>query len=1460
MTRPPHAAPPSTAQFFAVPPGPGSMPTVPPHRRRAATLFTAAVCCAWVLSASAPAAHAGPAVDSAVPTLRGDAGTGVAVPYDLPAVDAAGGGPVAVRLYASGDGGRTWAVAATVDPSAGGVRFLPELPGEYALALRTLDAAGRPHPPGPLSPELRVRIADGTPPLPSEPAAGLIRPAAGAGGDGGVVPLGEFLRAPEFAEDRRVRPTAGDDGPRDPFAPRVPTTRRDSIPALRSPGVPAGTGDTPRYDYEPAAERTAVRDGVGTHIPDVPVSVPPDAPPEARFDRGDAAFGAGRDGSSRDPVSPAGEPWAGQAGSPPRRELPPAPAGEPWAGVRPSERAFGDDLTDGRELSAADGRVLLGAARNAVKRGELAEAGDRFRRYLAAFPGDAGARAELAGVLIQGERFADAAAEYELLLAARPDDAAALLGYADLLVRMNRLETARGHLRSLLGRPEVGTAAAVRLARTFLIEDRPADAVRVYDTHLAVLAPADPQLRGELARLLVQMNRPAEARRMLVPLHEARPTDAAVLCDLVLCHARLMDRSGALGHIDALGRLPVADPGLWLGLAEELFRDGAYVEALPVYRQILASIPDHHRARVGAAHTHLKLWQLAAARSELEAVSHLRGDVRYEAAFTEYRVVSGEWAEGIADVRARLKDSPADPQARLDLGHLFNAGGQYVRAEAAYAAAANLRPTDAETVAARAKNLADAREFPRAIGLLDALLSRRPGDLRVRLLLADVLTEAKQFDRAAAVLAVPPDVPLSPRQRFAVRTRSGRLLVETGHPTDAARALGELAGADATGDPTVRYHLYRSLRALGQHERAKAALFGGCSPLSGDAHDLITTAALALGDCRCCLAGELLDRLLKFEPEHPAALNLRGETTLMCCPCEKAFGCSVADDQFRGRAGGGYGAGCGSGCGTGACGGGGCSSGGCSSGGCGADGFTGAGPCGCETGDHFKRLLAVDPENSRARRGLARAHAAHLEYKQSFRAYDLYLAGLPGDANTAREKARLVDNWRGYPAAAPIYDGLMRSLNPDGLITPGGLFGADIPGLELEYEALSDLSTVVATEKTAKYLRPHRPSAAIPVYEGLIAEEPWNQDAYFDLAQTWGAKNCTRDAEAVYRRLLKVNPCHREAKIALERHRLWRRPQATAGYSFQNLDGRDGLADLRTQTYTVAGVMPLGDEEELLTAGYSHVVFGAPRALPIDEDRLHGEIGFVSLARRLRPDVLAFGRINVEEHDFLSFSTRPTFNAGLKWTGPKDAQFRLFALGENVALNRESLRQDINRVGFQTDLFWLPTRRWQLDAFYRLTDYSDDNRGHEFGVHNGYVLVPGRKQLRARADIDALFFREFTVRGAGVGPFGDRGPGASGLVGARHPYFNPQDFVFGTLGLEYKRWLSCDTFKGANQLWYEVYGGARFDSRSDSYALFTAKLNWDVFNQFTVTAETGFIASEVYDEQVAALSGTWRFR
>jgi tetratricopeptide (TPR) repeat protein len=395
---------------------------------------------------------------------------------------------------------------------------------------------------------------------------------------------------------------------------------------------------------------------------------------------------------------------------------------------------------------------------------------------------------------------------------------------------------------------------------------------------------------------------------------------------------------------------------------------------------------------------------------------------------------------------------------------------------------------------------------------------------------------------------------------------------------------------------------------------------------------------------------------------------------------------------------------------------------------------------------------------------------------------------------------------------------------------------------ENEYESLAEVGAVVATEMQGKLFSGWRPLSAIQTFEGLSALEPRNEDAVFEMGQAYSQLNRTQCAIEQYERLLCINPCHREAKVALDRNYLEMGPQFHLFNRYRSESGRDGLASIDSYAAGALLQFPLGDEDEFLQLGYTRATYDPPGA-----PQLYGDIATGRVQWKPFWPMLVFGQLDYETYDY-GLEPRLNFDVGSRYRYLENAELRLHLQQENVVENRGSILDDVHRYGVEVGNHWQPLFPLEIDTFYRYWEYSDDNAAHEAGVRIGYKLTHGRHQFRWLTALDYMTYRDPAVF---------FGTGESEMVS--HPYFAPRNFLYLSGGLEYRRYLQCDTFKAANLHWFELYGGGGIDSEGSGYGVARGELVRDFSNRLSLSGYFRLTRSGVYDDTEAGSRLTFRF-
>ena len=1046
------------------------------------------------------------------------------------------------------------------------------------------------------------------------------------------------------------------------------------------------------------------------------------------------------------------------------------------------------------ETRATGNGLLLQSARNAVRLRRMNLAVTRFAEHLRRYPNDVDARLELAGALAASGRSDTASQHLEHLLEQFPDNLPLLRRYADMQVQLSNFPKAQVALRELMYHPEYRIDAAIDLARIFAWTNRLNDALRIYEDVLSDVALDSPNRMLKFAELLLDMRRPVEALDLLLPLHETNSTDLVVLKLIVIANARLGDSSSTFDYVSRLQSIEPENTEIRHDLADILFQSGFFRESLLVDQQVLAFEPTNLDSLVRSALANLRLYEVVAAKSKLEAVEQSKRVPKYFRAVAEYHSAVGNHADAIAICQRVLGDLPGDSETRMTLGHAYHRAGQLRRSNhefgrivsaASQLGAAADRKLQLAAQLAQARVLAEARRFDEALAVLDGASARSSVGPATLDAYVDVLSKARRYSMAAELVrSALSEASGMVGQEVRLRAMLGLILARRG---DYASAIHEFSVAQSgTSEPIaeVVYGTYQAHRMLGHAAEAQRALDRHLSALVSNVYLRVRVAELATQDCDCCLARRMLQPLERICAVNPLISNRLGEACLQCASCEGV----------------------------------------------------------CDCAGYFHNALVHSPSNVQAMLGLARLSTRRGLYHQADLHYQQAVRHMPEDTNVLREVARMYRQWKGPDAAVPLYNQALEVASGEHIIESAMNAPHRVAELELEYAELADVAAVVSTEMQGKQLAGWKPMSAIQTFEGAASLEPRNEDSVFEIAQAFSHLNRTHCAIEQYERLLCINPCHREAAIAVERNYLEMQPQLHLIGVHRDQAGRDDLASIRYFTSGALLQFPLGEEDEFLNVGYRRAWYDVPQ-----ESELTGDIAMARLQWKPEWPTVVFAQFDYETFDF-GIQPRINFDVGTRHRYMENAELRVHLMRQNVIQNRVSIHRDIHRAGGEIGNRWQPSLLLDVDAFYRYWEYSDANAAHEAGLHMGYKLTHGRDQFRWLTAVDYMSYREPAVFS---------GSGELELVS--HPYFAPRDFWYLSAGLEYRRYLGCDTFKGANRHWFELYGGGGIDSEGSGYGEARGELARDFSSRLSMSGYFTLTRSGIYDETEAGGRFTIRF-
>jgi tetratricopeptide (TPR) repeat protein len=1106
-------------------------------------------------------------------------------------------------------------------------------------------------------------------------------------------------------------------------------------------------------------------------------------------------------------------PAAGQTG--PELAPPAAAIGEKDETLQPP-RPLPAQAQPGAGAQEADRTLLLGAARNAVRRGDYAQAIGRYEEFFRRFGDDLAVRREYAGVLVSANRLRQAVEEYQRLISKNPNDPELRVALGDVYVTSKQYRKAIAEYLRALELAPGNLDTATRLARTYTFLDDVPHALEVYDRYLARLQPGDENVPLRFGALLIDLDWPAQALPFLRQLREKHPDDLELMADTIRAHSRLGDRASALAVLEEMAAKAPKELAVRQSLADTLYQSGDYELAEVVYQQILRLDPGNGPATVGTARVAVALFQPGRARPILEAFHPDEATDRlHRLTWAEYHQLVGEYTEAKQIYLDFLCKDPADYEARLALAALDEYVAEYEKAKAEYT---KIPPDVYLGRRARlglASTLFAQRFFQQAADVANGLLAENPGDGDAMSRVVRSMAKLGQAGKAVALGRMfLQNNPRNVRGSDSVHFALGRVLLDAHDYLGAAREYECLLARAPTRVPETYYGLARAAEKVSGPDKAQMLLATAVGLPGGETRNRLLLSDLFAGDFDDHRAAEWAQAALSGDPQNLAALIRLADAQQRLADADQHIEAAVATGQ---------------------------------------------------------QILGQSPTNVRAHLALARAYAIAERYHDSVAEYDHLIALDSCFTVPQREKARVLYSNHEFAAAAAAYHAievpsadevlhadlvawaqkdprardtleliLRANLTGKGLRDEVARVAAGTPDAEVheglvralaDYDGRCAEQTAAHLEGEAKSKKDLRNYEAVPVYKSLIAVEPGNTEALFDLGQVYGALRQTQHELGAYSDLLTVYPVHREGLIAQERASLELAPQFLLRADQFDQRGRDGLAVIDRTRVTAAAILPFGDENEFVEFGFARVHY-----VPMGDSPLDGNIPFVRVQGKPVERLLLFGQLNYEDYrDRLK--DRPTFEAGADYDVCDPLHLRARAFLENVVENGETLRQDIFRDGVDLTAAYRATRTWDFGGTARFAHYSDDNSLAELYLVNNVLLTFPPKQLKIVLDADLETFAHQTIF---------LGPNHDDLRGVIHPYFSPRGFAYYEARIEWTQWLSRDYFVHSNQCWYSLQYALGEDSSLATYNNFRALANFDIRPWLTVAADAQQVLSDVY--------------
>jgi predicted O-linked N-acetylglucosamine transferase (SPINDLY family) len=323
----------------------------------------------------------------------------------------------------------------------------------------------------------------------------------------------------------------------------------------------------------------------------------------------------------------------------------------------------------GARVAGPDAGLLLTRALQQHQTGQLDLAERLYRDVLRIVPQQPDALHLLGVVALQRGCPADAVTCIRQALRLRPEQSVYHGNLGVALQSLGQIDAARASLERAVAIDPSNVDATFNLGVTLQSLHLLDDAAERYRQTL-LLRPGHPGALHNLGNALQALGRGAEAVPVLLQAVAATPTDGQVLRSLGTALASQGQLDDAVAAFEAATRLAPADPDACLNLAVAHHRAGHLPGAIDAYRAALALRPDH-------AETWHSLGR--ALRSADDAVA-----------------AAECFERALAALDARESDAALRVRVLCDLGSTLHTTGRTPAALAAYRAASELDPDDAE--------------------------------------------------------------------------------------------------------------------------------------------------------------------------------------------------------------------------------------------------------------------------------------------------------------------------------------------------------------------------------------------------------------------------------------------------------------------------------------------------------------------------------------------------------------------------------------------------------------------------------------------------------------------------------------------------------------------------------------------------------------------------------------------
>jgi tetratricopeptide (TPR) repeat protein len=425
--------------------------------------------------------------------------------------------------------------------------------------------------------------------------------------------------------------------------------------------------------------------------------------------------------------------------------------------------------------------------------------------------------------------------------------------------------------------------------------------------------PNSPLVKYSLARLYVQTNNLNQALAAVDQVVKLSP----YFVDAVLLQAELHLKNGdAQSVVDSLSGLVKQSPGLLraeLTLAEAYRALGRLDDAIALVREQIKRSPQNAASYFLLGVILQQQNKVTEAREALEKAAQLAPDnLSSLQQLVDLDIASKNYAAGHRRVDEVLQKQSNSAVGYYLRGKLYLAEEKFDLAQTAFLKAIDLDPNLSPAYDLLMPTYMHAKNLAEALNQMNAVLAKKPNDLRALLVIGMIYSQMKEFDKARdayeKVVAASPDfVPalnnlayiyadklndLKRASELAQKARSlaptnpsvldtlGWITYKQGGYQQAADLLSQSA-AKSPDNPDIQFHLGMADYMMGRTDAARAALekaVGSATEFEGKEEARSRLASLGQeGSAAPNLSAAELEASLKQQPNDPIGLAHLGE-------------------------------------------------------------------------------------------------------------------------------------------------------------------------------------------------------------------------------------------------------------------------------------------------------------------------------------------------------------------------------------------------------------------------------------------------------------------------------------------------------------------------------------------------------------------------------------------------------